>query len=286
MAIYTQVQLLSASNATYVTNASNLITAATVRTLNNDWISSSILAPMTGSMTVATASFAETASFLNTTISTASFALNAGTASYVTGSNVYGPFGSNSILSASNAQQSISSSFASSATSASFASSATSSSFAQSSISSSFASNATSASYAVTASFALNAGGGGGGGFPFTGSAVITGSLTVTGSVQTNIFAVSVASDTASIDLNQGGAFTVTLGSSVITFFNITNPSPGRTVNIIVTTGTASTASFSSNVKQPTGSLYTPSSGSGKIDILSGLADGTNLYLTYAKTMV
>lgn len=241
MAIYTQVQLLSASNATYVTNAANLITAATVRTLNNDWISSSILAPMTGSMTVATASFAETASFLNTTVSTASFALNAGTASYVTGSNVYGPFGSNSILSSS---------------------------------------------YAVTASFALNAGGGGGGAFPFTGSAVITGSLTVTGSVQTNIFAVSVASDTASIDLNQGGAFTVTLGSSVSTFFNITNPSPGRTVNIIVTTGTASTASFSSNVKQPTGSLYTPSSGSGKIDILSGLADGTNLYLTYAKTMV
>jgi hypothetical protein len=44
---------------------------------------------------------------------------------------------------------------------------------------------ATSASFATTASFALNAGGGTGVGFPFTGSARITGSLIVTGS--TNI---------------------------------------------------------------------------------------------------
>ena len=41
---------------------------------------------------------------------------------------------------------------------------------------------ATSASFAVTASYALNAGGGTGVGFPFTGSARITGSLGVTGS--------------------------------------------------------------------------------------------------------
>ena len=39
------------------------------------------------------------------------------------------------------------------------------------------------ANYALTASFALN-GGGGGSPFPFTGSAIITGSLTVTGSVR------------------------------------------------------------------------------------------------------
>jgi hypothetical protein len=45
------------------------------------------------------------------------------------------------------------------------------------------ATNATSASYALTASYALNGGGGGSGvGFPFSGSAVITGSLYVSGS--------------------------------------------------------------------------------------------------------
>jgi hypothetical protein len=39
--------------------------------------------------------------------------------------------------------------------------------------------NAVSASYALTASYALNGGGGGGAAFPFSGSAVITGSLTI-----------------------------------------------------------------------------------------------------------
>ena len=43
MAQYTQAQLISASNATYVTNVSGSITAADVRTLNESWISSSAL---------------------------------------------------------------------------------------------------------------------------------------------------------------------------------------------------------------------------------------------------
>jgi hypothetical protein len=43
MAQYTQAQLISASNATYVTNTSGSITAADVRSLNNTWISSSAL---------------------------------------------------------------------------------------------------------------------------------------------------------------------------------------------------------------------------------------------------
>ena len=50
------------------------------------------------------------------------------------------------------------------------------------------ADNATSASYALTASYAENAGGGGGVGFPFSGSAVITGSLLVTEGVSANSF--------------------------------------------------------------------------------------------------
>ena len=43
MAIYSQPQLISASNATYVTNTSGSITAANVRGLNTNWISSSAL---------------------------------------------------------------------------------------------------------------------------------------------------------------------------------------------------------------------------------------------------
>jgi hypothetical protein len=92
-----------------------------------------------------------TGSFTGILTGTSSWSANSVTSSFVTGSNVFGPFGSNSIISAS---------------------------------------QATSASYALTASFALNAGGGGGSTFPFSGSAVITGSLlissslTVTGSLR------------------------------------------------------------------------------------------------------
>jgi hypothetical protein len=68
-----------------------------------------ILSNQTSSMSVATSSFAQTASYVTLAqtasyvqnAQTASFVLNAVTASFVTGSNVYGPFGSNSIISSS-----------------------------------------------------------------------------------------------------------------------------------------------------------------------------------------
>jgi hypothetical protein len=87
---------------------------------------------------------------------TASYALSglsgtASTASFVTASNVWGPFGSSSVSSASYASGSTSASFASFATSASYASGSTSASYALS------ASNAVSSSWAVSASQALTA---------------------------------------------------------------------------------------------------------------------------------
>jgi len=56
-----------------------------------------------------------TGSFTGSLLGTSSWATNALTASFITASNVYGPFGSNSILSASYASQSLSSSFATTA---------------------------------------------------------------------------------------------------------------------------------------------------------------------------
>jgi hypothetical protein len=81
-----------------------------------------------------------TGSFTGQLIGTASWATNAETASYVTSSNVYGPFGSNSILSASHASQSLSSLYS------------LSSSYALSS------SYSLSSSYALSASWAPSAG--------------------------------------------------------------------------------------------------------------------------------
>ncbi len=123
--------------------------------------------------------------------------------------------------------------------------------------------------------------------FPFTGSAIVSGSLTITGSAYGNVVAVTVASNTASIDLAAGNFFTATLANSATTFFNFTNVRPGVTANLVLTTGTVSSASFSSNVKQPSGSAYLPTSGSGRIDALSVAAvDTSNLYLVASKFFI
>jgi hypothetical protein len=67
----------------------------------------------------------------------------------------------------------------------------------------------------------------------------------------------------------------------------VTNLNPGENANIFVTTGTVSTASFSSNVRQPSGSAYLPSSGSGITDVLSLVAlNSTTAYVVNAKRFI
>jgi hypothetical protein len=75
---------------------------------------------------------------------------------------------------------------------ASFATTALSASYAANVPSTaSYALTALSSSYAVTASYALNAGGGSGVGFPFTGSAQVTGSMGITGSLRVRAAALN-----------------------------------------------------------------------------------------------
>jgi hypothetical protein len=89
---------------TQVLTGSVLVTGSLA--VNN---SNVIVSSQTSSMSVATASVAQTASYVTLAqtasyvenAQTASFALNAVTASFITGSNVYGPFGSNSVISSS-----------------------------------------------------------------------------------------------------------------------------------------------------------------------------------------
>jgi hypothetical protein len=142
-----------------------------------------------------------------------------------------------------------------------------------------------SSSFAITASYALNAGAGGGS-FPFTGSAIISGSLVITGSVAGNIVSASIASSTASIDFNAGIYYTC-LAPNGTTFFNIVNASAGESVTLRLTTVGIPTASFSSNVKQISGSAYLPTSGSGQTDLLTFVAyDSSNVYLLPAKKFI
>jgi hypothetical protein len=73
----------------------------------------------------------------------------------------------------------------------------------------------------------------------------ISGSVIITGSVQGNVSALTISSNTASINLNLGNFFTLTLSGS--THFTATNIKPGQTVNILLTTNaTNNSASFNS----------------------------------------
>jgi hypothetical protein len=120
----------------------------------------------------------------------------------------------------------------------------------------------------------------------FIGNEIITGSLVVTGSIASNVVAVTISSSTASLDLSKGNNFTLTLSGSN-TRIVATNIKPGITANLLITTGTNTSASFSSIFLQPSGSAYSASFGSGKKDIISlSSFDATTLYVTSVKNFV
>ena len=139
----------------------------------------------------------------------------------------------------------------------------------------------TTSSIQVTGSFTVS------GSNTFIGTNIFSGSLLISGSVYGNVTEQPVASNTSSIDISTANFFTITLGSSATTHISASNVRAGQSVNILVTTGTNSTASFSTNIKQPSGSFYLPTSGSGNKDILSLVAfDSSNLYLVAVNQML
>jgi hypothetical protein len=69
----------------------------------------------------------------------------------------------------------------------------------------------------------------------FIGTETITGSVIITGSAYGNIVALSIASNTASIDMRRGNFFTLTLASSATTRLEATNIRPGETANLLIT---------------------------------------------------
>lgn len=113
---------------------------------------------------------------------------------------------------------------------------------------------------------------------------VASNSLIITGSVYGNVSASSITAQTASIDLSVANYFTLTLSGS--TNINVLNPKPGVTATLVINTSTSPSASFSSNVKQPSGSLYVASP-SGNIDIISFTAvDSNTVYAFPAQSFV
>ena len=140
---------------------------------------------------------------------------------------------------------------------------------------SSYATQALSASYAPAAST-----------FPYTGSAIITGSLNITGSVLGNVNSLSIASTTASLNLNDGNFFNLQLVSGSSTHLNPSNITPGQTVSVFVNTIGSATMTFPSSVKQISGSAYVPTTSTG-IDILTLISkDSSSLYLVNAQNFI
>lgn len=122
------------------------------------------------------------------------------------------------------------------------------------------------------------------GSYATTGSNTFRGNQTITGSVFQNVSASVISAATTSIDLSVANYFTLTLSGS--TRINVINPRPGVTATLVINTSTGASASFNSNVKQPSGSFYAASP-SGNIDIISFTAvDSNTIYAFPAQSFV
>jgi hypothetical protein len=116
-----------------------------------------------------------------------------------------------------------------------------------------------------------------------TGSNVFTGSQTITGSVYGNVVSMSIASQTASMDLRVGNFFTLTLVSGSTTHLTATNIRPGQTVNLLLTQPSDGTGSVSYNATFdfPAGANYIATPVTSSKDILSLITfDSSLLYAT------
>jgi hypothetical protein len=120
-----------------------------------------------------------------------------------------------------------------------------------------------------------------------TGSLGVTGSVFVTGSVQGNVNNLTVASNTASLNLNDGNFFVLQLTGSIDTHINPSNIKAGQTVNIRLNTTGSGTISFPSGiVKQASGSAYVPTTGT-STDIITLVSfDNTTLFLANVKNLI
>ena len=137
----------------------------------------------------------------------------------------------------------------------------------------------------------------------FVGNQTITGSLILsssaavelnvigtaifTGSVRGNVVPLSITSNTASMDLNLGNYFTLTLADTATTHVTATNIQAGTSATLVITTGTNSSASLAPTLLEPSGSDYVATNGSAKKDVLSFVAvDSTNMFVVSTKNMI
>jgi len=117
-----------------------------------------------------------------------------------------------------------------------------------------------------------------------TGSNTFKGVQIISSSVRGEQYAGNVASNTASFDCSTGNFFTLVLNAGT-NHISASNIRPGQTINVRVTTQTGNAVTCSSAIKQPSGSLYTPTNAAGT-DILTFISYDTTLFMVATKTFI
>jgi hypothetical protein len=116
----------------------------------------------------------------------------------------------------------------------------------------------------------------------------VSGSAIFSGSALSEVSALSISSQTASLDCSTGNSFTLTLVSGSTTFLNPTNIQPGQTINVRITQPATAfgSMSFPSSIKQPSANVYTPTLSSDAVDIITLVSfDSSSLYLSSVKNL-
>lgn len=111
----------------------------------------------------------------------------------------------------------------------------------------------------------------------------INGDLKVSGSVYSDPTALSITSNTASMDCSKRNFFTLTLQNGVDTHLDATNIQAGQTINLKLTNnGTgAGTISFAPEFEFEGGSAFTATAATSAVDVLTFISfDGTSLQAT------
>ena len=115
----------------------------------------------------------------------------------------------------------------------------------------------------------------------------VIGNSVFTGSVNGNVVSMSITSNTASMDLNLGNYFTLTLADTATTHISASNVQPGVSATLVITTGTNSSASLAPTMLQPSGNAYSATNGSSKKDVLSIVAVASGVpFVVSTKNMI
>ena len=122
--------------------------------------------------------------------------------------------------------------------------------------------------------------------FATTGSNTFIGNQVITGSLRGIVENLTVSSNTASVNLEDGNFFVLALTGSQDIRIEPNNIKAGQNVDIKINTVGSGTVSFPTNVYQLSGSLYVPTPTIG-VDIITLKSfDESNLYLTNYKNFL